>query len=81
MKPRVGVCWSRAWRSPLRRSRSPAGARGIAWRTPTLEAVPGPGAVSYGENIAYTASFSNDGSSTFSHMTFTMAPPVIPSDR
>jgi hypothetical protein len=47
--------------------------------TPTLEAVPGPGAVSYGENIAYTASFSNDGSSTFTHLTFTMAPPVIPS--
>ena len=45
--------------------------------TPTLEAVPGPGAVSYGQNIAYTASFSNDGSSTFTHATYTMAPPVI----
>ena len=45
--------------------------------TPTLEAVPGPGAVSYGENIAYTASFSNDGNSTFTHTTYKMAPPVI----
>jgi uncharacterized repeat protein (TIGR01451 family) len=45
--------------------------------TPTLEPVPGPGAVSYGENIAYTATFSNDGNSTFTHVTFKMAPPVV----
>ena len=37
------------------------GSAGNRVGTPTLEAVPGPGAVSYGENIAYTASFSNDG--------------------
>src|SRR6478735_5056919 len=53
------------------------GSAGNRVGTPTLEAVPGPGAVSYGENISYTASFSNDGSSTFTHLTFTMAPPVI----
>ena len=53
------------------------GSAGNRVGTPTLEAVPGPGAVSYGENIAYTASFSNDGSSTFTHTTFKMAPPVI----
>ena len=53
------------------------GSAGNRVGTPTLEAVPGPGAVSYGENIAYTASFSNDGNSTFSHTTFKMAPPVI----
>jgi uncharacterized repeat protein (TIGR01451 family) len=45
--------------------------------TPTLEPLPGPGAVSYGENIAYTATFSNDGNSTFTHVTFEMAPPVV----
>src|SRR6478735_6782866 len=55
------------------------GSAGNRVGTPTLEAVPGPGAVSYGENIAYTASFSNDGSSTFTHTTFKMAPPVIQS--
>ena len=53
------------------------GSAGNRVGTPTLEAVPGPGAVSYGENIAYTASFSNDGNSTFTHTTFKMAPPVI----
>jgi hypothetical protein len=53
------------------------GSAGNRVGTPTLEAVPGPGAVSYGENIAYTASFSNDGNSTFTHTTLTMAPPVI----
>jgi hypothetical protein len=53
------------------------GSAGNRVGTPTLEAVPGPGAVSYGENIAYTASFSNDGKSTFTHTTFKMAPPVI----
>ena len=37
----------------------------------------GPGAVTYGQNIAYTATFSNDGSSTFTHATYKMAPPVI----
>jgi hypothetical protein len=53
------------------------GSAGNRVGTPTLEAVPGPGAVSYGENIAYTASFSNDGNSTFTHTTFKMAPPVV----
>jgi hypothetical protein len=45
--------------------------------TPTLVPVPGPGAVSYGENIAYTATFTNEGSSTFTHVTLKMAPPVV----
>lgn len=53
------------------------GSAGNRVGTPTLDAVPGPGAVSYGQNIAYTASFSNDGNSTFTHATFKMAPPVI----
>jgi hypothetical protein len=53
------------------------GSAGNRVGTPTLEAVPGPGAVSYGENIAYTATFSNDGNSTFTHTTFTMAAPEI----
>jgi hypothetical protein len=53
------------------------GSAGNRVGTPTLVAVPGPGAVSYGENIAYTASFSNDGKSTFTHTTFKMAPPVV----
>jgi uncharacterized repeat protein (TIGR01451 family) len=53
------------------------GSAGNRVATPTLEAVPGPGAVSYGQNIAYTATFSNDGNSTFTHTTFTMPPPVI----
>jgi hypothetical protein len=53
------------------------GSAGNRVATATLEAVPGPGAVSYGQNIAYTATFSNDGNSTFTHTTLTMAPPVI----
>jgi hypothetical protein len=53
------------------------GSAGNRVGTPTLEAVPGPGAVSYGKNIAYTATFTNDGSSNFTHVTFTMAPPVV----
>jgi hypothetical protein len=53
------------------------GSAGNRVGTPTLEAVPGPGAVSYGENIAYTASFKNEGNSTFTHTTFKMTPPVI----
>lgn len=53
------------------------GSAGNRVGTTTLEAVPGPGAVSYGQNIAYTATFSNDGKSTFTHTTFKMTPPVI----
>ena len=53
------------------------GSAGNRTGTPTLDAVPGPGAVSYGENIAYTATFSNDGGSNFTHVTFKMSPPVV----
>jgi hypothetical protein len=53
------------------------GSAGNREGTATLEAVPGPGAVSYGKNIAYTATFTNGGSSNFTHVTFTMAPPVV----
>ena len=34
----------------------------------TLEAVPGPGAVTYGENIAYKATFKNDSGSVFTQI-------------
>ena len=57
------------------------GSAGNRVRAPTLEAVPGPGAVTYGENIAYKATFSNDGGSTFTQTKFMMAPPVIGTAR
>lgn len=46
----------------------------------TLVAVPGPGAVTYGENIAYQATFTNlnTSGSVFTQTKFVMAPPVGP---
>jgi len=46
----------------------------------TLVAVPGPGAVNYGENIAYEATFTNraSNSAVFTQTTFVMQPPVGP---
>jgi hypothetical protein len=44
--------------------------------TGTLVPQPGPGAVTYGENIAYKATFSNDGGSMFTQTKYVMAPPV-----
>jgi hypothetical protein len=43
---------------------------------PTLEVVPGPAAVTYGENIAYTATFYNNTNSMFTQVRFVMAPPT-----
>ena len=44
----------------------------------TLDAVPGPGAVTYGENIAYKATFKNDSGSVFTQSKYVMPPPVGP---
>lgn len=44
--------------------------------TTTFKAVPGPGSVTYGENIAYTATIKNDGNSTWTNVQFRMRPPV-----
>ena len=41
----------------------------------TFDAVPGPGRVTYGENIAYRATFTNTGGSNFTHVTFRMLVP------
>jgi len=43
---------------------------------PSLEVVPGPAAVTYGENIAYTATFYNNTKSMFTQVRFVMAPPT-----
>jgi uncharacterized repeat protein (TIGR01451 family) len=50
------------------------GSAGNRVGTPSLQAT---SAVTYGQNIAYTATFTNDGQSVFTHLTFTMAPPVV----
>jgi hypothetical protein len=42
---------------------------------PTFDAVPGPGRVTYGENIAYRATFTNTGGSNFTHVRFRMRIP------
>jgi len=42
----------------------------------TLVAVPGPGSVTYQENIAYTATFDNMSGSVFTHVTFEMTAPI-----
>ena len=49
--------------------------------TGTLVPVPGPGSVTYGENIAYKATFSNDNTSSgavFTQTKYVMPPPVAP---
>jgi len=53
-----------------------AGGAGNREGTGTLVPQPGPGAVTYGENIAYKATFSNDGGSMFTQTKYVMAPPV-----
>ena len=42
---------------------------------PTFETFPGPGRVTFGENIAYRATFTNIGSSQFTHVIFRMRVP------
>jgi hypothetical protein len=55
----------------------PGGSAGNREGTAELQAVPGPGAVTYGQNIAYTSTFSNDGNSMFTHVTFKMPAPTV----
>lgn len=55
----------------------PGGSAANREATVDLKAVPGPGAVTYGQNIAYTASFSNDSGSMFTHVVFTMSAPTV----
>ena len=43
----------------------------------SFKAVPGPGRVTYGENIAYRATFKNTGTSTFTQVAFRMRFPYI----
>ena len=45
----------------------------------TLVPQPGPGAVTYGENIAYKATFTNNGGSMFTQTKYVMPPPVVTS--
>ena len=54
------------------------GSAGNRDREGTLVAVPGPGAVTYGENIAYKATFTNKAtnSAVFTQTRFVMPPPV-----
>ena len=42
-----------------------------------FDAVPGPGAVTYGENIAYRATFTNTSGSNFTHVIFRMDVPKV----
>ena len=42
---------------------------------PHFDAIPGPGRVTYGENIAYRATFENLGGSTFTQVKFRMRVP------
>jgi hypothetical protein len=51
-----------------------AAARTVAF---TFEAVPGPGAVTYNENIAYRAKISNTSGSTLTHVIFRMRKPFV----
>jgi hypothetical protein len=53
------------------------GSAGNREGTAELKAVPGPGAVTYGQNIAYTSTFSNESGSMFTHVTFTMSAPAV----
>ncbi len=52
------------------------GSAGNRSGTTTFKAVPGPGSVTYGENIAYTATIKNDGRSTWTNVQFRMKAPV-----
>lgn len=51
-----------------------AGPRAISF---TFEAVPGPGQVTYGENIAYKAQISNTSGTTLTHVIFRMRKPFV----
>ncbi len=54
---------------------APGGSAGKRSLDFTFEAVPGPGEVTYGENIAYRAEISNDSGSTQTHVIFRMGTP------
>ena len=66
----VGVCVAVA--AAIVVSGGNAGNREAEW---SFDAVPGPGRVTYGENIAYRAAFTNVGKSTFTHVAFRMRVP------
>lgn len=44
----------------------------------TFQALPGPARVTYGEAVAYRATFTNTGKSTFTHVIFRMGVPTVP---
>ncbi len=52
------------------------GSAGNREGTGTLVPQPGPGAVTYGENIAYKATFTNDSGAVFTQSKYVMPPPV-----
>lgn len=53
-----------------------AGNPGNRVATGTFDALPGPGRVTYGENIAYRATFTNEGGSQFTKVTFRQSVPI-----
>ena len=58
----------------------PAGSAGPRKVSFTFEAVPGPGQVTYGENIAYKAQISNTSGTTLTHVIFRMRKPFAGSE-
>ena len=66
----VGVCVAVAAVAVV--SGGSAGNRQAEW---SFDAVPGPGRVTYAENIAHRAAFTNVGKSTFTHVAFRMRVP------
>ncbi len=58
----------------------PGGSAGNRSADVTFEAFPGPTAVTYGENIAYRATFTNTSGSMLTHVTFRMRVPYVDLD-
>lgn len=58
----------------------PGGSAGNRTADVTFEAFPGPGQVTYGENIAYQATFTNTSGSNFTHVVFRMRVPYVDLD-
>lgn len=54
----------------------PGGSAGNREGTATFVALPGPGSVTYGKNIAYSATFDNQSGSVFTQVTFRQSRPV-----
>lgn len=55
----------------------PGGSAGNRTAEVFFDAVPGPGAVTYGENIAYRATFTNTSGSTYTHVMLRMRVPYV----